>query len=292
MSLAMHAVALYLRVTAKPGSSTAERARDRMRKPKGSAQPPAALSRRHDVSVRQVSGFACWTVLPRGKTATRGAVYLHGGAYTSEITKQHWALVGALADDGVRVEVPLYGLTPQHTYRAAYPLVIEVYRQLLKQLPAAAVALAGDSAGGSLALGVAQELPAAGLPQPRRIDLISPWLDLTLSQPAVQTVARHDPWLSPAGLVEMGRAWAGGDDPGDARLSPINGPLNGLAPVSVFIGTRDIFYPDVCRMRDRAAAEGTTLDVTVCPGAVHVYPLTPTPEGRAAATRIVKDISQ
>lgn len=292
MSLAMHAVALYLRVTAKPGSSTAMRAQERMRKPKGSAQPPAALSRRHDVSVRQVSGFACWTVLPRGKTATRGAVYLHGGAYTSEITKQHWAMVGALADEGVQVEVPLYGLAPQHTYREAYPLVIEAYRQLLERLPAAAVTLAGDSAGGGLALGIAQQLPAAGLPQPSRIVLISPWLDLTLSQPAVQALSPHDPWLSPAGLVEMGHAWAGGDDPADPRLSPINGQLNSLAPVSVFIGTRDIFYPDVCRLRDRAAAEGTTLDVTVCAGAVHVYPLTPTPEGRAAATRIVKDISQ
>ncbi|GAA2314329.1 alpha/beta hydrolase [Streptomyces hawaiiensis] len=292
MSIAMRAVALYLRVTAKPGSSTAERAADRMREPKGSAQPPVALSRRHDLSVRQVGGFACWTVLPRGRAATRGAVYLHGGAYTSEITKQHWALVGALADEGVQVEVPLYGLTPKHTYREAYPLVIEVYRQLLERLPAAAVTLAGDSAGGGLALGVAQELPAAGLPQPRRIDLISPWLDLTLSRPAVRAVAPHDPWLSPAGLVEMGRAWAGGDDPADPRLSPVNGPLNGLAPVSVFIGTRDIFYPDVCRLRDRAAAEGTTLDVTVCAGAVHVYPLTPTPEGRAAAARIVKGVSR
>lgn len=292
MSLAMHAVALYLRVTAKPGSSTAARAQDRMRKPKGTAQPPAALSRRHDVSVRQVAGFACWSVLPRGRAATRGAVYLHGGAYTSEITRQHWALVGALADDGVRVEVPLYGLTPQHTYREAYPLVIEVYRQLLERLPAAAVTLAGDSAGAGLALGVAQELTVAGVPRPRRIVLISPWLDLTLSDPAVRAIAPRDPWLSPAGLVEMGRAWAGGDDPADPRLSPINGPLNGLAPVSVFIGTRDVFYPDVCRLRERAAAEGAPLEVTVRAGAVHVYPLTPTPEGRAAATRIVKDIAQ
>lgn len=292
MSLAMHAVALYLRVTAKPRSSTAARARNRMHQPKGSAQPPVALRRRHDVSVRQVAGFACWTVLPRGKAATRGAVYLHGGAYTSEIITQHWALIGALADAGVHVEVPLYGLTPQHTYREAYPLVIEVYRQLLEQLPAAAATLAGDSAGAGLALGVARELPAAGLPQPRRIVLISPWLDLTLSQPAVQTVAPHDPWLSPAGLVEMGHAWAGGDDPAAPRLSPINSPLNGLASVSVYIGTRDIFYPDVCRLRERATAEGAPLEVTVCPGAVHVYPLTPTPEGRAAATRIVKDISQ
>ena len=58
MSPSMHAVALYLRITAKPRSSTAARARDRMRRPKGSARPPAALRRRHDVSVVQVAGFA------------------------------------------------------------------------------------------------------------------------------------------------------------------------------------------------------------------------------------------
>ncbi|NUR05122.1 MAG: alpha/beta hydrolase fold domain-containing protein [Streptomyces sp.] len=292
MSLAMHAVALYLRVSAKRRSSTAARARVRMSKPKGSAQPPDALRRRHDVSVRRVTGFTCWTVRPRSGTATRGAVYLHGGAYTSEITRQHWALIGALADEGVQVEVPLYGLVPQYTYRDAYPFVIEVYRQILEQLPATAVTLAGDSAGAGLALGVAQELTAAGLAQPRRIELISPWLDLTLSHPGVQAVAPHDPWLSPAGLVEMGRAWAGGDDPTDARLSPVNGPLTGLAPVSVYIGTRDIFCPDVCRLCDRAHAEGATLDVRVCAGAVRVYPLTPTPEGRAAAARIVSGIAR
>ncbi|MEX3106752.1 MULTISPECIES: alpha/beta hydrolase fold domain-containing protein [unclassified Streptomyces] len=292
MSIAMHAVALVLRLTAKPGSSTAARARARMRKPKGSGRPPAALCRRHDVSVRRVSGFDCWTVRPRGGAATRGAVYVHGGAYTSEIARQHWALIGSLADRGVRVEVPLYGLAPQHTYREAYPLVIEVYRQLLERLPAGAVTLAGDSAGAGLALGVAGQLAAAALPQPRRIILVSPWLDLTLSGPDVRAVARRDPWLTPAGLVEIGRVWAGGDDPSDPRLSPLNGPLTGLAPVTVFIGTRDVFYPGVRRLRERAAAEGVPLDVTVCAGAVHVYPLTPTPEGRAAATRIVEDVSR
>ncbi|MEU1224534.1 alpha/beta hydrolase fold domain-containing protein [Streptomyces microflavus] len=58
-------------------------------------------------------------------------MYLHGGAYTSEITQQHWALVGALAAKGVQVKVPVYGLASQHTYCEAYPLAIEVCPQLL-----------------------------------------------------------------------------------------------------------------------------------------------------------------
>ncbi|MEU0220550.1 alpha/beta hydrolase fold domain-containing protein [Streptomyces sp. NPDC006265] len=165
---------------------------------------------------------------------------MRGGAYTSEITGQHWSLVGAPADEGVRAEVPLYGLTPRHTYREAYPLVTEVYRRCRSTCPPQRHPLAGDSAGAGLALGAARELPAAGLPQPRRIALISPWLDLTLSHPAVRAVAPHDPWLTPEGLVEMGRARADGDDPADPRLSPVAGSLKGLAPMSVFIGTRDV----------------------------------------------------
>ncbi|WP_229885978.1 alpha/beta hydrolase fold domain-containing protein [Streptomyces griseoflavus] len=289
MSTAMRVVALYARLRMKPRSSSVSRAQRRLRRPKGPAEPPAALRKRHDVSARRIDGFACWTVAPRGREATRAAVYLHGGAYVSEIAPQHWTLVGALADAGVRVEVPLYGLAPQHTYREAYPFVTEVYRRLLTEVPASGVTLAGDSAGAGLALGFAQTLHALGLPQPARLVLIAPWLDLTLGNPEIPAVARHDPWLSPVGLIELGRAWAGGDDPADPRLSPVNGPLTGLAPTHVYIGTRDLTHPDVRLLERRATATGAQVTTTVCEGAIHVYPLTPTPEGRAAAAEIVEE---
>jgi epsilon-lactone hydrolase len=110
----------------------------------------------------------------------------------------------------VRVEVPLYGLAPQHTYREAYPLVHAVWRELTRETVPGGVALAGDSAGGGLALGLAQELIAdAGARSPDRLVLLSPWLDLTLGNPRIADYARSDPWLARPGLVEVGRAWAG-----------------------------------------------------------------------------------
>ncbi|MFI8087191.1 alpha/beta hydrolase fold domain-containing protein [Streptomyces sp. NPDC086080] len=292
MSLAMHVVALYARLRMKPRSSSVSRAGRRLRAPKGSGQPPAALLKRHDVSARQIDGFVSWTVAPRGREASRAALYLHGGAYVSEIAKQHWTLIGALADAGVRVEVPLYGLAPQHTYREAYPLVTEVYRELLARTPASEVTFVGDSAGAGLAMGFAQTLRTSELPQPRRLVLIAPWLDLTLGNPEIPAAARRDPWLAPVGLVEVGRAWAGGDNPADPRLSPLNGPFAGLAPMEVYVGTRDLCLPDVRVLQRRALAEGTRISVIVCEGAVHVYPLTPTPEGRTAAARIVEEMAQ
>jgi monoterpene epsilon-lactone hydrolase len=291
MSMQMRVVSAFLRLAYKPRMATVERARKRIAEPKGSSEPPAALRKRHDVSSRQVEGFPCHTVAPRGRRSERAAVYLHGGAYISEIAQQHWALISRMADAGVRVEVPSYGLAPQHTYREAYPFVTAVYRELLGQVDASTVSVVGDSAGGGLALGLAQTLGGAGLPQPERLVLISPWLDLTLSNPDLPTVEARDPWLCSVGLAEAARVWAGGDDPTDPRLSPGNGSLAGLAPIDVYVGTHEICLPDVLRLQERGLAEGNKPQVTVCEGAVHVYPLVPTPEGRAAARAIVDSVA-
>jgi monoterpene epsilon-lactone hydrolase len=287
-SLQMRVVAAFLRLAYKPRMATAERGRKRVAAAKGSSEPPSRLRRRHDVSTRQVAGFDCHTVAPKGEPAERAAVYLHGGAYISEIAPQHWALISKMVDAGVRVEVPIYGLAPQHTYRDAYPFVTAVYRQLLEDVDASAIVVAGDSAGGGLALGFAQTLPRAGLPQPRRLILLSPWLDLTLSNPDLPAAEEDDPWLSSAGLAEAADAWAGGDDPTDPRLSPLNGSFADLAPMDVYVGTREICLPDVLLLQDRCRAEGVKPRVTVCDGAVHVYPLVPAPEGRAATRTIVR----
>jgi acetyl esterase/lipase len=291
-SLQMRAISGVLRLTRKPRMATVERARERIAAPKGSNEVPAALRTRHEVRTRQVQGFPCTTVAPEGGGTGRAVVYLHGGSYTGEIAKQHWALISKLADAGVRVEVPLYGLAPQHTYREAYPFVTEVYRDLLAQVDARSVTVAGDSAGGGLALGFAQTLAAEGLPQPRKLVLLSPWLDLTLSHPDLPALERRDPWLSILGTVEAGKVWADGDDPTQPRLSPINGELSGLAPMDVYVGTHELCLPDVLLLQERAAAAGAALRVTVCPGAVHVYPLVPAPEGRAEAARIVEEIAR
>jgi epsilon-lactone hydrolase len=291
MSLQMKVVAAFVRLAYKPRMATAERGRARVAAPKGPSAPPARLRKRHRVSTRRVGGFDCHTVAPRGGRAERAAVYLHGGAYIGEISPQHWALVSRMADAGVRVEVPSYGLAPRHTYRDAYPFVTAVYRDLVAEFGADAVTVAGDSAGGGLALGLARTLDGAGLPQPRRLILIAPWLDLTMSNPDIPRVEARDPWLSRAGLHEAAAAWAGGDDPTDPRLSPLDGPLVGLAPIDVYVGTRDICLPDSLLLRDRATAEGAAVRLSVREGAVHVYPLVPAPEGRAAARAIIREVA-
>ncbi|HEX2312354.1 MAG TPA: alpha/beta hydrolase [Thermomonospora sp.] len=290
MSIRMKAVAFYLRARYKPRLATAERARALIDAPKGDPSPPARLTGRHRVNRRTDAGFDCYTVTARtGPTPPKAVIYLHGGAYINEITKRHWRFVSRLADAGLRVEVPLYGLAPRYSHREAFPFVTAVYRDLLETYDPQAVSLAGDSAGGGLALAVTQTLIASGLPRPGRLILISPWLDLTLSNPAIAAVEPHDPWLTGSGLIEAGRAWADGTDPADPRLSPVNGDLTRLPPVDIHTGTHDILHPDAVRLRDRAP---DTAEVTLhtVPGAFHVHVLAPVPEARHATRQITRTL--
>ncbi len=283
----MHVVALVLRATRRRHWTTAEACRRRLAEPKTETPPPRRLRRRHEVTSRTLGSFPVWTVRPRTPSGC-AAVYLHGGAYIHGIAPQHWALIGRLADAGVRVEVPLYGLAPPHTYRDAYPFVRAVWAELADEGPPGGMVLAGDSAGGGLALGLAQQLVAQGGPAPTRVVLLSPWLDLTLSSPRLAEYERRDPWLARPGLVEAGLAWADGDDPTSPPLSPGNGPVAGLPPTAVFVGDREMGYPDAAAFAEAAAAAGVEVELTVAEGAVHVYPLVPAPEG-AEGARAVTD---
>lgn len=291
-SLLSRAVALYLRLVYKPRMATRARAQARISAAKADPAPPARFTRRHRVEAAVVDGFTCYTVTARGRDPTGHAVlYLHGGAYISEITPEHWSFIGRLAEAGIEVVVPIYGLAPRYTHRDAFPTLTEVYRRLVGRVDPALVTIAGDSAGGGLALAFAQTLGSAELPQPGRLVLIAPWLDLTLSNPAITALEDLDPWLTPEGLIVAGQAWAGGDDPGSARLSPIHGRLAGLPPIDTYIGTHDVLYPDICRMHALATAAGSASTMHVVAGGFHVYPLVPIPEGRAAVRQIIRGIT-
>lgn len=287
-SIGTRVVGAYLRAAARPRMTTAERARDRMNGAKASPAPPARLRRRHLVTESECEGFGVYTVVPRGREPHCTVIYLHGGAYIGEITAHHWTFLSLLADRGARVVAPIYGLAPQYSYRDAYPFVTQVYRRFAGS--PGPLTLMGDSAGGGLALGLAQTLRdlGAGVRQPDRLMLISPWLDLTIANPEVAEV--DDPWLVREGLLEVGRAWAAGDDPADPRLSPLNGELAGLPAVDMHAGTRDLSYPDCKLLRDRAVAAGVPASLTVVEGGLHVTPLLPVREGRTAAAEIAGQV--
>ena len=102
----------------------------------------------------------------------------------------------------------------------------------------------GDSAGGGLAAVIALSLAEAGDAQPDELALISPWVDITNTNPDIADYVDADPLMAPEPLAEIGRSWAGSTPPTDWHLSPIYGDLSGLKKVTTFVGTREILLPD------------------------------------------------
>lgn len=282
----MRAGALYVRATRKKRYATREAGLAFLHSAKGPSDPPAKALGDSRVSTHRVRGRDVHVVRGPGHTASAAGavVYLHGGAYTNEVVDQQWAFVAALAArTGVEVHVPIYGLAPHHTASEAVDLVAEVVHGLVAQ--GRSVVLLGDSAGGGLALVAAQQAAPAVRQRVAGLLLIAPWIDLTMANPAVDAVEPTDPWLTRAGLHPIARSWAGDLALDDPVVSPLFGDLTGLPPVEVWVGTRDITAPD-CRELERRMPDGAAFALHVEDGAIHDYPLLPTPEGRAASREI------
>jgi len=239
------------------------------------------------VERRRQLGREVWTLSPRTVAEDAPLVlYLHGGAYLCGIAPPHWSFLANLARDGAVIEVPLYGLGPRHDWTEAYRLLDALWAGIAARHPRRPVTVMGDSAGGGLALGFAQHLRETRQAPPRGLVLIAPWVDITCSQPEVDERLQDDPMLARAGALLAGEVWANGADPRDPHLSPMNGNMAGLPPTDIYQGTRDMLRPQVEALAERMRAAGVAVDLTLCPGGLHVYPIFHTPESEAARARI------
>jgi monoterpene epsilon-lactone hydrolase len=249
--------------------------------------PPRGLDRRAIVSLRYEHGWPVYDLAPRRAKPVRHVLYLHGGAYTNEIVRTHWSWLGRLVKEApCRCLVPIYPLGARLGAAETVSSATELARELVEEAGAERVVLMGDSAGGGMSLAVAQTLRDQGATA-GRIVLISPWLDVATNLPEQQAIAPRDAMLAIPGLVEAGREYAGNLPLDDPHVSPIHGDMRNLPPITVFIGTDDLLNPDSHRLRDACADAGVAVEFIEAPRMPHVYPLLPTPEGRAARRHIV-----
>src|SRR4029079_17636853 len=154
------------------------------------------------------AGFASYTLTRRGTTHDRTVVYLHGGGFVAPIDPFQVRYGARLASGlGARVVMPDYPLTPEHTCGDAQVPIVELVERLLRE--GEDVTIAGDSAGGGLALAVALAIRDRGGPQPRHLLLIAPWVDPTLRAPETFEVTETDPWLFIGNMQAYAEWWAG-----------------------------------------------------------------------------------
>lgn len=245
--------------------------------------PPAALARRCRVAERRIGAQRCLTLTPPTVRHPAQLTYVHGGGHVAQISPYHWRLLGQLAETvGCTVHVPLYPLAPEHAHPAAFAMLDALYAEQVAQHGAEHCVWMGDSSGGGLALVIAQRAVARGLPAVRDLILISPWLDLALSDPELPHLAPDDPWLDLPGMAAAAAWWAGGDDPAAPHLSPVNASLEGLQRLHVFMGTRDLLWPASRRLLAQAQAAGVAMTLHEARNMIHVWPLLPIAQARPA----------
>ncbi|UFS59230.1 alpha/beta hydrolase [Subtercola endophyticus] len=287
MSLTMAATRGLLRLTPKR-TATAESLLEALPRRKAPAPVTAAVHRVAHVEESVVEGRPVIRLTPKAGASGAELLYTHGGAYVNPILATHWRILATLvASSGVTVTVPLYGLAPEHHVDEVYPLLDALYDDAQARSSRSRVFLAGDSAGGGLALGQALRLRDEGRPAPAALILISPWVDVTMTNPAIPATAPLDHMLGAGGLAEAGRLWAGEMDVRSPLVSPLFGALDGLPPVYTYQGDHDILLADAKKLTRGIRSAGGHAELRLYRGAIHVFVGAPwTPEARRALRHI------
>lgn len=219
-------------------------------------------------------------------------LYLHGGSYFAPPNIFHWEMLIRLAKlTDAQILFPMYPRAPIHTCSAAYDLLYDFYTQFFTQDDGKKAVIMGDSAGGGLACGLAQQLKAKGAKTPDKLILISPWLDVSMENKEMCEYEESDPMLGIYGLKRMGKMWAGSLDVHDPRVSPIYGDFDGIGEITLMVGTREIFYPDVTRLAKMLDENQITYRLIVGEDMYHVWATYPMREGREAVGEIAKILS-
>jgi triacylglycerol lipase len=247
--------------------------------------PPRLATLGLSVVESDIDGWQVWTL----RTAAPSAKYilcLHGGAFTLQPSLFHWIDYASIArKTAATVVVPLYPLVPQGTAGTVVPQTADLISSLIKHYGPDAVSVYGDSAGANIGLAAAQELVRRKDAMFARMVLVSPVVDLSLTNPSIALI--DDPVIGTVSSIRDSVLWAGDLELTDPLASPLYGSLAGLPPTWVYAGSLELLAPDVLRLRDKAVAEGADITFILRKGEIHDWagPGSLIPFTAGAATR-------
>jgi monoterpene epsilon-lactone hydrolase len=211
-----------------------------------------------------------------GAEARPGVIlYFHGGSFSLGSPETAMALTAHLVR---RTRVPAlsvdYRLAPEHPFPAAIDDCLSAYRDLLDhEVDPADIVLAGDSAGGGLAVTTTLAARDAGLPVPAGIVAFSPGLDHTRTGASMTSKEGVDPLFTRAAMERTGALYLDGQDPEQPLLAPaVHADLRGFPPMLLQVGTNELLLDDAVRLADRARAAETDVVLDVVAGVPHVFP--------------------
>ena len=210
---------------------------------------------------------------PPGNVGAGCVLYLHGGAYVMGSVITHQGLAGNLA---MAANVPTfifdYKLAPEHPYPAALNDALAVFKSLQAANPDRPIAVAGDSAGGGLALALALALRDQGFQAPAALALMSPWTDLTLSSGSHVSKPSVDPFFPNQTLLRTSaNQYAGGQPLDDHLISPLFADLGKMPPSLIHVGGKEVLLDDSIELAKKMQAQHSEARIRVFPAMWHVW---------------------
>ncbi len=236
-----------------------------------------------------IDGFRIITV--SGKTSSnKHIIFLHGGAYFAEPVKGHRQLVERLALSGFVVSFINYPLAPENNAEITIGLVEKAFNEIATQYSGDEFFLFGDSAGGGIALSLLQILRDNNHPKiPTKTVLVSPWLDISMSNTDISDYINKDVLLSCCGLIQCGKIYAQDIDLKDPKVSPIYGKLDGLSQIKIFVSDYELFYPDCQLLKQKLdLATGSSATLTIKEKMIHDWIVLPIKERKETIDEIVE----
>ena len=216
-----------------------------------------------------------YSIVP-GSDASRILLFFHGGGYCSGSILSHRRMVSeAGRAAGMRTLAVAYRLAPEYPFPAAYDDVLTAWRFLRNQgIPAARIAIGGDSAGAGLAVALITQLRDAHEELPACAWLISPWTDLTMSGSTLASKEAVDPIIHKGYLDELANAYLpAGMDRNDQRVSPLYADLRSFPPILIQVGSAEVLLDDATRFAAAAGAADVGVTLEIWPHMIHAWHL-------------------
>lgn len=208
-----------------------------------------------------------------GDNSGRHILYFHGGGYCVGSPQSHQSLTSAIAKTAnAAVWSVDYSLAPERPYPGALDDALASYRALLEQTnPPDKIFIAGDSAGGGLAVSLAVRARELGLPLPAGLILMSPFADLSLKGASHTYAKDRDFLVWHAMLDQMAGLYANSQDRNHPEISPIFADLSGLPDMLIHTGSEEVLLCDSTTLAERAGAAGVQVELKIWPSMPHVF---------------------
>ncbi len=255
--------------------------------------PPKSFFRKFTISSEEVLQTKIWTIKnAKDKNHSDLVIFIHGGAFISGPAEHHWTSIEKIKKNtNNELWLIVYPKAPESNIKQITNNIDAVYELALKKYPPEKIVLIGDSVGANLIMTLTQRLIKKRLNIPSKLILITPVFDSSMCNPEIDFIAKKDPMLAKEGVLSAKRMCSDGLDLKDELLSPLYGDFISFPETMLFLGGKDIMYPDgkkgVAKMRE-AEVDLTVIDNPEMP---HIFPLLPVMiESKKALNQIIESL--